>query len=108
MREQLSNQNPFYTIINCKINLITLVLAGIPIYIIFSAILIPLIVEKYEKTITIDQIPSEFKEIIVGIALGDLYIRKRNLNTSLNFKQSIKNKPYILHLYSLFQGFCIK
>lgn len=40
------------------------------------------------------------------MALGDLYIRKRSKNTCLNFKQSIKNEAYILHLYTLFQEFC--
>lgn len=51
-------------------------------------------------------IPADLKEILVGLALGDLYLRKRAKNTSLHFKQSIKNEPYILHLYTLFQEFC--
>jgi hypothetical protein len=68
--------------------------------------LIPLSLKKQHKSITYEEIPSELKEIIVGLALGDLHIRKRFKNTSLNFKQSIKNEPYIAHLYSLFQEFC--
>jgi len=67
---------------------------------------IPLSLSKQPKTVTFEQIPSELKEIIVGLALGDLYIRKRALNTSLHFKQGIRNEPYIIHLYSLFQEFC--
>jgi hypothetical protein len=43
---------------------------------------------------------------MIGLALGDLNIRKRNRNTCLRFKQSIKNEAYILHLYSLFQEYC--
>ena len=40
--------------------------------------------------------------------LGDLTAEKPgiNSNTRLQFKQSIKNKLYIEHLYSLFQEFC--
>ena len=67
---------------------------------------IPLSLHKQPKTITSSQIPSELKDIIVGLALGDLHIRKRNKNSSLSFKQGIKNEPYILHLYTLFQEFC--
>ena len=61
---------------------------------------------KQPQTITFEEIPSHLKEIIVGLALGDLHIRRRNRNTSLNFKQSIKNELYIQHLYTLFQEFC--
>jgi LAGLIDADG DNA endonuclease family len=46
------------------------------------------------------------KDIIIGLALGDLYIRRRRINTQLCFKQSSINKEYIFHLYSLFQEFC--
>lgn len=53
-----------------------------------------------------EEIPSDLKEILVGSALVDLHIRKRHSNTSLHFKQSIQNEPYILHLYTLFQEFC--
>ena len=40
--------------------------------------------------------------------LGDLTAEKPgiNSNTRLQFKQSIKNRLYIEHLYSLFQEFC--
>jgi hypothetical protein len=67
---------------------------------------IPLSLVKQPKTITLQEIPSDLKDIIVGLALGDLYLRKRCKNTSLHFKQSINNEPYIIHLYTLFQEFC--
>jgi hypothetical protein len=40
--------------------------------------------------------------------LGDLFAEKinKNSNTRLQFKQSIKNKVYIDHLYSLFKQYC--
>lgn len=82
------------------------VLAGLNNIPIEYCILIPLSLKKQPKSITYEEIPSELKEIIVGLALGDLHIRKRFKNTSLNFKQSIKNEPYIAHLYCLFQEFC--
>ena len=61
---------------------------------------------KQPQTITFEEIPSHLKEIIVGLVLGDLHIRRRSRNSSLNFKQSIKNELYIQHLYTLFQEFC--
>lgn len=67
---------------------------------------IPLSLVKKPKTITLQYIPADLKEVLVGLVLGDLYLRKRAKNTSLHFKQSIKNEPYILHLYTLFQEFC--
>ena len=47
-------------------------------------------------------------EIIIGLMLGDLFAEKRtpNSNTRLQFKQSIKNKVYIEHLYSIFKDYC--
>jgi hypothetical protein len=40
--------------------------------------------------------------------LGDLFAEKikQNSNIRLQFKQSIKNKVYIDHLYSLFKEYC--
>ena len=51
---------------------------------------------------------DELNEIIIGTMLGDLTAEKPKLNsnTRLQFKQSLKNKLYIEHLYSLFQEFC--
>ena len=86
------------------------VLAGELIYFIVSLVLnsslIPLSLNKQPKNLTLEEIPSDLKEIIIGLALGDLYLRKRAKNTSLHFKQSIKHQDYILHLYTLFQEFC--
>ena len=85
------------------------VLAGAFFYcFMFSTITSPiaLSLNKQAKTITFSEIPSELREIIIGLALGDLYIRKRSINTCLGFKQKIKNEPYILHLYFLFQEYC--
>jgi hypothetical protein len=54
------------------------------------------------------QLSNDLKEIIIGLMLGDLFAEKRNSNsnTRLQFKQSIKNKIYIDHLYNLFKDFC--
>jgi hypothetical protein len=48
------------------------------------------------------------EEIIIGLMLGDLFAEKRKItsNTRLQFKQSIKNKAYIEHLYLLFENYC--
>ena len=58
---------------------------------------------KYDLALNADLI-----EIIIGLMLGDLFAEKRNpnSNTRLQFKQSIKNKEYIEHLYSLFKDYC--
>jgi len=74
--------------------------------VLLNTISIPLSLNKQPKTITLEEIPSELKEIIIGIGLGDLYMRKRAKNSSFHFKQSIKHEAYILHLYTLFQEFC--
>ena len=73
----------------------------------FTLPLLPISVIKQPKTITMEDFPPELKEIIIGLALGDLYIRRRAKNTCLCFKQSSKNEEYILHLYSLFQEYCL-
>jgi hypothetical protein len=50
----------------------------------------------------------ELEEILFGLMLGDLHAerRKANHNTRIQFKQSIKNKDYIEHLYALFKPYC--
>lgn len=74
----------------------------------YSTLSITLILTKKPKTIKYEEIPSELKEVIVGLALGDIHIRRRKKthNTYLCLKQSIKNEPYIMHLYELFQEYC--
>lgn len=53
-------------------------------------------------------VSSELEEIIIGTLLGDLSIEKAkpNSNARLQFKQSIINKIYIEHLYSIFKEYC--
>jgi hypothetical protein len=83
------------------------VLAGRLLYrTVYCAAPVNLSLHKQPKSITFDDIPSELKDIIVGLALGDLHIRRRNKNTCLNFKQCINHEAYILHLYTLFQEYC--
>jgi len=53
-------------------------------------------------------LPAVLHDIIIGSLLGDITVEKRNekSNARIHFKQSIINKAYIDHLYSLFQEFC--
>ena len=62
--------------------------------------------KKQPKSITLDEISLELKDILIGLALGDLYIRRRSKNTCLCFKQSTIHEEYIFHLYTLFQEYC--
>ena len=54
------------------------------------------------------ELSDDLKNVIIGLMLGDLHAEKRNpnSNTRLQFKQSIVNKPYIDHLYSMFKEYC--
>ena len=64
---------------------------------------------SYRKSAKYDlELNAELKEIITGLMLGDLFAEKRNpnSNTRLQFKQSVKNKVYIDHLYSIFKDYC--
>ena len=68
-----------------------------------------MLVRFYRKSVKYDlELNAELKEIIIGLMLGDLFAEKRNpnSNTRLQFKQSIKNKVYIEHLYSIFKDYC--
>ena len=51
---------------------------------------------------------TELEVTITGLILGDLYAERKNSNsnTRLQFKQSIVNKDYVNHLYSLFSEYC--
>lgn len=58
-------------------------------------------IKNYRTSAKKDLIVSkELNEVIIGCMLGDLTAEKPNerSNTRLQFKQSIKNKPYINHL----------
>jgi LAGLIDADG DNA endonuclease family len=87
------------------LNLIkTWVLAGSDF--LFCATMISITLEKQPKSITVNDMPIELKEGLIGLALGDLHMRRRFSNTSLHFKQSSMNHAYILHLYTLFHEYC--
>jgi hypothetical protein len=51
---------------------------------------------------------KENKDILVGLILGDLHVRKQKLgvNPCLMFSQGIIHKDYLLHLYDIFQIYC--
>lgn len=55
---------------------------------------------KVPKSVTHEELSKEFKEMLVGLTLGDAYLRRRhNGGTYVCIKQSIKNKAYVIHLY---------
>lgn len=63
----------------------------------------------YRKSSKYDLVLSPLQnEILIGLMLGDLTAERRNINsnTRLHFKQSLKNKDYIDHLYEIFKDFC--
>lgn len=53
-------------------------------------------------------LPQNIKDILVGLILGDLCIRKRKegANARLQFEQSVIHEDYLLHLYELFKTYC--
>jgi len=51
-------------------------------------------------------IPSDLKEILVGLILGDLHGRFRYGRTRFVFKQGLIHQDYIYHLYELFSKYC--
>jgi hypothetical protein len=53
-------------------------------------------------------LPSNLKEILVGLLLGDIHgrLRRPNENVSFIFKQGINHQDYIHHLYNLFNKYC--
>jgi hypothetical protein len=54
------------------------------------------------------QLTPFLKDIIVGLLLGDSSMGKRTLNSDprCRFKQGLVHKPYLDHLYGLFQDYC--
>nr|QVG61555.1 hypothetical protein [Rhizoctonia sp.] len=51
-------------------------------------------------------LPSEFKEIFVGLLLGDLLGRFRYGKARFVFKQGLVHEDYLLHLYEIFKSHC--
>ena len=51
-------------------------------------------------------IPPDLHEIIIGLSLGDLFIRKPRNNALFMFEQGLIHEAYILHLYNLFKDYC--
>jgi hypothetical protein len=68
------------------------------------------VVRNYRKSIKYNLIvDQEKREILLGLLLGDLFAEKPSLysNTRLQFKQSVINKEYINHLFTIFKIYCI-
>ena len=53
-------------------------------------------------------LPSNLKDILIGLILGDIYLQKwtPNGNPNLQFEQGLINKEYVFHLYDLFKNYC--
>lgn len=51
-------------------------------------------------------LPSELKDILIGLCLGDLNIQKEYANARLRFVQGALHKEYLEHLYKLFSSYC--
>lgn len=52
---------------------------------------------------------SNLKQILVGLIIGDLHIQKSKgyVNPVCRFDQGIVHKDYIMHLFELFQSYCL-
>lgn len=51
-------------------------------------------------------ISEDLKSILVGLALGDLFINKQNVNARLEFKQGLIHVDYLMEVYDRFKDFC--
>ena len=51
-------------------------------------------------------LPSDLKEILVGLLLGDLFGRFRYGKARFVFKQGLVHEDYTRHLYEIFKDFC--
>lgn len=51
-------------------------------------------------------LPTNLREILVGLLLGDLHGRYRFNKTSFIFKQALSHKEYIYFLYEIFKKYC--
>jgi hypothetical protein len=52
-------------------------------------------------------LPNNFKDISIGLLLGDLYAQKqtKNSNAMFRFEQGLVHKDYLFHLYELFKSY---
>ena len=50
-------------------------------------------------------LPQNIHEIIIGLSLGDLNIKRNYTNALLQFRQGLVNKEYIYHLFELFSSY---
>jgi hypothetical protein len=67
-------------------------------------------VRSYSSLLTKDQrnsfpVPPDLHEILIGLSLGNLFIRRLGINALLMFKQGLVNKDYIYQLFNLFSSF---
>lgn len=55
------------------------------------------------------QLEDNLKQILVGVILGDVYMRRSSIksNTRIVFRQGAKNVEYLNHLYLLFKDFVL-
>jgi hypothetical protein len=78
------------------------VLAGRLFYrTVYCAAPVNLSLHKQPQSITFDDIPSELKDIIVGLALGDFHIRRRNkfdVNCSVHNRKDRGNKSHLIYI----------
>jgi len=84
---------------------------GLTLHLLMGALLPVKLVESNRLTNLEKQqfsLSKEISDIIVGLILGDLHIRKRKLgvNPCLVFRQGLVHKDYLLHLYEKFQLYC--
>jgi hypothetical protein len=66
-------------------------------------------IREYRRPAVLPPLTPELREVIVGCALGDLYIVKGKgyVNARLRFGQGYVHSAYLMHLYSLFKDYCI-
>lgn len=60
-------------------------------------------IENYKKGLKLSDVQ---REVLVGVLLGDAHLETKNGGQSyrIKFEQSIKHKPYLDHLYMVFDG----
>jgi hypothetical protein len=65
-------------------------------------------VRHYRVARELPALTPEQREVLLGCALGDLCIVKGKgyVNSRLQFAQGAVNRPYLMHLYSLFENSC--